>query len=408
MIKLESLAKELPENEAELSEESNFYTGRYLLSLVHEEMDFSDVTRTLKREIGLKVAHMSDFSNQSELTEKSYEDADLMVFEDIGIALLGVDPNQSEVATSLAAKSNFIMEPEEIIAAPKPIPVNVSANETWGIRETQVAQSHLTGKQVKVAVLDTGFDFNHPDFIGRTIFSTSFVPGESADDLNGHGTHCIGTACGNKDAQGIRYGVAGSSDIYVAKVLGGLEGRGTDSWILNAINWAVMQKCQVISMSLGSRVFPGQGHKLAYERAAKYALRKGSLVIAAAGNDSQRPFHYNPIGSPSNVPNIMAVAAVNQALNVARFSNRAINTGSRIEVSGPGVGVYSSWITSQQSHKTLSGTSMATPHVAGIAALYAEKYPSHTPLQLWNLITTNARTLNGPAMDYGAGLVMAP
>ncbi|WP_109830134.1 S8 family peptidase [Reichenbachiella versicolor] len=408
MIKLASTEEPMASNEQQLSNQSNFYTGRYLMSLTHEDMDFSGVKNVLKNELGLKVAQMGDFDDKESVTEKEYEDSDMMIFEDIGVALLGIDEDQSEVASALSVRGNFILEPEEVIMAPDPQALSVQNKSTWGITATDVDKSSYSGKGVKIAILDTGFDFKHPDFSGRTIQSKSFVPNESADDINGHGTHCTGTACGHKDSSGVRYGVAYDSDIFIGKVLGGKKGQGTDSWILSGINWAVSNNCQIISMSLGSRVFPGQGHKLAYERAAKYALKQGSLIIAASGNDSHRPFNINPIGSPANVPSIMSVAAVDSNLKVARFSNRAINPGTMMEISGPGVGVYSSWITSTKPYNTISGTSMATPHVAGIAGLYAEKFPIHTPIQLWGALTSQAKPLSVPVGDYGAGLVLAP
>ncbi len=394
-------------DKAELSMQTNFYTGRSLVSLLRDDSDFSDVKRLFRRDFGLTVAQTSDFNDPGSISEEDYADADVMIYDEIGVALVGIDAERNEVLVNKVPKANYIVEPEEVISSPNPIDQN-QVQATWGIDKTNVLNSQYTGRNVKVAVLDTGFDFQHPDFVNRTIYSKSFVPGETADDLNGHGTHCIGTACGNKDQNGVRYGVAKDATIYVGKVLGGTQGQGTDSWILGGITWAVSHNCRVISMSLGAPVYPGQGHKIAYERAARYALQQGTIIVAAAGNESQRPLRVNPIGSPANSPSMFAVAAVDSQLNVAYFSNRAINPNSSIGLSGPGVGVYSSWLSKQQLYHTISGTSMATPHVAGIAALYFEQNPGATPSAIWNMLISNALPLNGPTNDYGAGLVNAP
>ncbi len=157
---------------------------------------------------------------------------------------------------------------------------------TWGINITQAINSEYTGRNVKVAVLDTGFDMNHPDFDDRNITTNSFVSNETIQDLHGHGTHCIGSACGSTDINGKRYGVATDALIYAGKVLGN-QGSGAQAYILNGMTWAANKGCKVISMSLGSRVFPGQGYDMAYEKAAQFALFKGAVIVAAAGNEQE-------------------------------------------------------------------------------------------------------------------------
>jgi len=120
---------------------------------------------------------------------------------------------------------------------------------TWGLKACKVENSQATGVGIKIAVLDTGLDLNHPDFASRAIVSKSFVPGTSAQDGQGHGTHCVGTSCGRTDINGRRYGVAQDATIYVGKVLND-RGRGDTDSILAGINWAIDQKVDVISMSL--------------------------------------------------------------------------------------------------------------------------------------------------------------
>jgi subtilisin family serine protease len=151
-------------------------------------------------------------------------------------------------------------------------------------------------------------------------------------------------------------------------------------------------------MSLG-----GVGGRVpAYTRAGLAALDAGCLMIAAAGNESRRPTVIAPTDSPANSPTIMSVAAVDVDLNVAFFSN-----GGKVEITGPGVDVFSSWIMPRR-YNTISGTSMATPHVAGVAALFAQSNSGLRGRALWAALTARARPLPQPPSDIGAGLVQAP
>ena len=280
---------------------------------------------------------------------------------------------------------------------------------TWGLQATKVVNCCRSGAKIRVAVLDTGFDLEHPDFAGRTIQSRSFVPGEAVQDGHGHGTHCIGTALGRKcpPAGRPRYGVAHGAEVYAGKVLSN-AGSGSDTGILAGIEWAIANKCAVVSMSLGAPTRPGQPFSQVYERVALRAQAMGTLIIAAAGNDSSRPGLTNPVSHPANCPSIMAVAALDPALAVAPFSNRGINPdGGQIDIAGPGVNVFSSWPMPTR-YRRLQGTSMATPHVAGIAALYADADRTARGAALWRALVGGARRLPLPATDVGAGLVQAP
>lgn len=276
---------------------------------------------------------------------------------------------------------------------------------TWGLQAVGADLSSYTGKGINLAVLDTGFDANHPDFAGRNVTTKSLVDGEDAADSHGHGTHCIGTSCGPRTPeQGPGYGVASEANIFAGKVLGA-DGSGSDSNILAGINWALENKCQVISMSLGADV---KTVHPPYVTAGRRSLELGSLIVAAAGNNAQRSAG-NPgfVGAPANSPYIMAVAAVDSKLAVADFSAQAISTeGGEVDIAGPGVDVYSSWPGSQR-YNTISGTSMATPHVAGLAALLAESTGLRAQ-ELWDKLVQEARSLSLPTTDVGAGLAQAP
>jgi len=257
-------------------------------------------------------------------------------------------------------------------------------------------------------------DLKHPDFAGRTVISSSFISGQSVQDGHGHGTHCIGTACGPKkpplppaySTPVPRYGIAYDAAIYAGKVLSN-QGSGGDAGILTGINWAVRRKCQVVSMSLGAPVPVGAPPSFIYEMVARRALKLGTLIIAAAGNDSNRPASIRPVSRPANCPSIMAVASLDENLRVSYFSNGGINpNGGEVNLAAPGRNVFSSWPMPTRYNK-ISGTSMATPHVAGIAALYCQRTHA-TGQALWNVLLNTARHMPLPARDVGAGLVQAP
>jgi subtilisin family serine protease len=276
---------------------------------------------------------------------------------------------------------------------------------TWGLQITRVIQSAQSGHGIRVAVLDTGMDLHHPDFEGRIIVSRSFIPGEAVQDGHGHGTHCIGVSCGPRDPAGTqRYGVAYGAEIYVGKVLSN-GGSGADGGILAGINWAVQNKCQIVSMSLGSAVDVSEPFSQTYQNAARIAEQKGTLIVAAAGNESNRPGYVAPVGHPANCPTIVAVAALDSALRVARFSCGGVNgDGGEVNLAAPGVDVFSSWPMPLR-YNTISGTSMATPCVAGILALYAEA-TGLRGLALANFVLKKSRRLSS-VRDFGWGLVQA-
>ena len=278
---------------------------------------------------------------------------------------------------------------------------------TWGLQATRVPQSRYSGRGIKVALLDTGLDSSNPDFRGRRITAQSFVPGLPPQDGHGHGTHVAGTACGPRIPRRLpRYGIAFESDIFIGKVLDN-NGRGMDRYILAGIEWAVTNRCSVVSMSLGAPIDPGQSFSAIYENLARRALAANTLIIAAAGNDSNRPQVIKPVGHPANCPSIMAVGALDMNFGVAYFSNGGLNPrGGQVDIAAPGVNVYSSY-KAPQLYARLSGTSMATPHVSGIAALLAQAHPGVSASALWKLLIQTARRLNLPARDAGAGIVQA-
>lgn len=384
-------------------EENPLYTGRHLLILKDGNKSVLKTTKFLKDKWGFSVANTADFVTET-LNESKIKDADALFYNDLGIALLSMD---DETAALLNTYAGYIIEPEKVVYIPDEIPADRAAAATWGIKAIQADKSVYTGAGIKIAVLDTGFDTNHPDFTGRSLTTCSFVPDETVDDLHGHGTHCIGIACASTDRQGLRYGVAPGAHIYAGKVLNN-RGSGAQAWVLDGMSWAANSGCHVLSMSLGSKVFPGQSYDIAYERAAQFALSKGTLIVAAAGNESRRSKNqFSPVGSPADCPSILAVGAVDSSLQVADFSNRALNKEGLVDLAAPGVAIYSSW-PMPAGYRTLSGTSMATPHVAGIIALLCEKYPEAAPDRIREELIGLAGSLPLSAEDVGAGLAIAP
>ncbi|WP_309124913.1 S8 family serine peptidase [Kocuria sp.] len=276
---------------------------------------------------------------------------------------------------------------------------------TWGLKAVQATTSPVSGAGVRVAVLDTGFDLGHPDFAGRNVTTQSFIPGESAQDGHGHGTHCIGTACGPlAPGEGRRYGVAHGAEVFAGKVLSN-EGSGTDAQVLAGIEWALQNGCAVISMSLGADVTEVSP---TYTAVGLRALEQGALIVAAAGNNADRVNgNFGFVGAPANSPYIMAVGALNQQLDVTFFSARSLPVrGGHVDVAAPGLQVYSSWPMPQR-YDVISGTSMATPHVAGVAALWAEA-TGLRGRELWSSLVQESHRLLSPSADVGSGLTLAP
>src|SRR5215471_1276228 len=402
-------------------------TGRYLVTFKEGAVEAG--MKSLQARKGLRLASAADFKAQAVRFEEA-GDADAMVFPEIGVALVGgaaaeehtltteafvagdqpvhsLDPEYFMFANSVDPREylrGFLRATETIKAdlAGAALAEEVFQPEvvgaTWGLIACKVPPSSFGGNGIKVAVLDTGFDLGHPEFAGRSFVTNTFV-GQPVQDLHGHGTHTTGTACGPKAPAGAvpRYGIAFQSQIFVGKVLSN-SGGGTQAQVLAGMNWAVANKCAVVSMSLGAPIPP----QPSYTAAGAAALAAGCLIIAAAGNASSRPRVVNPAGAPANSPTVMSVAALDSSLRVAMFSN-----GGKIDIAGPGVNVFSSW-PRPTLHNTISGTSMATPHVSGCAALWAQTSPALRGAALRAKLLATARHLPLPPSDVGAGLVQAP
>jgi subtilisin len=366
----------------------------------------------LHRVAGVRATASSDLEGGTQGSQPSAGEG--LLFHRLDAALVHADPDQLAALHAHGGDDLLAIEPERIVRAIQagnpqaPVEAQNEVEDSWGLKTTGVTQSHFSGRGIRIAVLDTGLDLQHPDFAGRAIVSQSFVAGETVDDANGHGTYCAGVACGPfSPAQPPRYGVAGDAELYIGKVIAD-DGNGPDGNILSGIDWAVRNGCAVISLSIGTPVAPGESYSPVYEQVAQRALAAGTLIIAAAGNDSLRPDSVAPVDHPANCPSILAVAAIDVYLQIAPFSCGGINAdGGEVDVAAPGVAVRSSW-PRPELYRTDSGTSMATPCAAGIAALLAEANPTIRGHDLQLLLTRGARPLALPARDVGAGLIQAP
>ncbi|MCC0069357.1 MAG: S8 family serine peptidase [Rhodobacteraceae bacterium] len=324
---------------------------------------------------------------------------------------------------------------------PRGAPTAASAGApTWGVARVGATASPFDGAGVRVAVLDTGIDATHPAFAGVNLIQKDFT-GSGNGDGHGHGTHCAGTIFG-RDVGGTRIGVApGVTEALIGKVLGA-DGSGGSEMLFAAMNWASEENARVISMSLGFD-FPGLADRLvtvnglpvalatsialeAYRMnlrvfdslmdlmRAKVDFNGGTVVCAASGNESERqiaPDFEVSASVPAAALGVVSVGALAEGANgltVAPFSN------TNPVVSAPGVGVVSAW--PGGGLKSLNGTSMACPHVAGVTALWwqalgAASLPLTSRAVEARLLASAVRTPFAPGVDTadrGQGLVQAP
>jgi len=334
-----------------------------------------------------------------------------LVLERFGLAVVGGGIESANNAASMLASFDEVADsrPEFWLFALNGPPWADDAQSTWGLRAVDPLGKALSGDGIKLAILDTGIDLGHPDFVGRPIVARSFVHNETVNDVQGHGTHCAGAAASSFAGGGNvpRYGVARGVRLHVGKVLNN-GGSGRELDIIAGIEWAIAEGCAVISMSLGRPTHPAEEPDPIYERVGEAALEAGSLILCAAGNESDRRYNYiAPVGSPANAKAMMAVAAIGADGGIATFSCGAVGNGE-VNVCAPGVAVFSSF-PRPELYKKLSGTSMACPHAAGIAALWADSDSSLRGRQLWDALQNNAIPVGGlPKRDVGAGLVQSP
>lgn len=275
----------------------------------------------------------------------------------------------------------------KVEAALKDSVPQVNAPQAWA--------EGFDGKGTTVAVLDTGIDATHPDVKDRVKQSRSFVPGEEVVDGNGHGTHVASTIAGSGAASdGANKGVAPAADLIVGKVLSN-EGSGADSGIIEAMEWAKAEGADVVSMSLGSSI-PDDGGDPMAQAVDALSADGGPLFVIAAGN----AYGAGTIGSPGSAASALTVAAVDKQDRRADFSSMGPlvrSYGLKPDLSAPGVDINAAASQSVPGidgmYQSMSGTSMATPHVAGAAAVLKQRHPEWSGQRIKDALMSSSKLL---------------
>ncbi|MEU7000170.1 S8 family serine peptidase [Nonomuraea sp. NPDC046570] len=270
----------------------------------------------------------------------------------------------------------------------------VGAPEAW--------QAGFDGKGVKVAVLDTGVDAAHRDLAGRVKQTKVFTGDENVNDAHGHGTHVAATIAGGVGKKG----VAPGAELIIGKVLGD-DGSGTLSGVIEGMEWAAAEGASVINMSLGGG--PTDGTDPLSVAVDNLTEQTGALFVVAAGNDGAA---YS-VGSPGAATSALTVGAVDGKDAIADFSSRGprLDDAPKPDLTAPGVGIVAARATGtgmgqpvDEQYTAASGTSMATPHVAGAAAILKQRHPEWKAGQIKDALVGSARTVAGQQVDdAGAG-----
>lgn len=289
------------------------------------------------------------------------------------------------------AEPNFILMQNEVSS---PNDLLYQENYQWNLPAigTEEGWNITRGKeQIEIAIVDTGVDLDHPELRNRIVAGYNVIDeNQEPDDDNGHGTHVAGIiASETNNREGVA-GITWFSKIIPVKAMGA-KGYGTTFDIAKGIIWAVDHGADVINLSLGNY----QPSKV-LEEAVRYAYDQNVVMVSAAGNDGSNQPTY-----PSSYPEVLSVAAVDYNGNRASFSNY----GDYIDIAAPGVNIPSTFFHSQ--YAALSGTSMAAPHVAGLAALIKSVNPDLKNSQIITIIKNSAIDLGeqGKDIDYGNGLI---
>ncbi len=277
---------------------------------------------------------------------------------------------------------------------PSPQPAQIIP---WGIERVgaPAVWAYSGGTGVKVAILDTGIDLDHPDLAANIAGGYNAIRARSTyDDDNGHGTHIAGSVAALDNSIGV-VGVAPQASLYAVKALD-RKGVGRLSSLINGLAWCISQDIQIVNMSLGS-----SGDNLSFHQSIQAAYDAGIVLVAAAGNSGGTPVDY-----PAAYPECISVSATDSTDQLAGFSS-----WGKVDLAAPGDIVYSTYNTGY--YATGSGTSMAAPHVSGVAALYLALHGGSDPEGVKAALQATADTTVGAAGDplwslyFGAGLVNA-
>ncbi len=307
-------------------------------------------------------------------------------------AVVATIPEAAIIALQNNPNVRYVEEDKYVqLVSEQPIP--------WGVDriDAEKVWPSNTGSDIYIAIVDTGIDYDHPDLDDNYAFGESFVDYTTdAMDDDGHGTHCAGIAAAENNDFGV-VGVAPDAKLIAAKVLD-YNGGAYLSWIADGITWAANNGADVISLSIGYDL-----HVQSWQDACDYAYyTKGVVVVAAAGNSGNPPGKGDNVEYPGRYDSTIAVSATDSSDKRARWSS----TGPDVELAAPGVNIYSTlW---DDTYAYYSGTSMACPHVAGVAALVIASGVANN-VEARNKMTSTAEDLGVSGRDtwYGYGLVDA-
>jgi thermitase len=306
--------------------------------------------------------------------------------------VISVPQGQGQTLSNILAKNpNVQYAEEDEVAEATNTPDDPYFVDQWGLQKILApsAWDYTQGSaSILIAVVDTGIDGSHPDLTSKIAGRANFTTDSDVDD-NGHGSHVAGIAAADTN-NGI--GVAGTgfnTDLLSVKVLEG-SGNGYYSWVANGITWAADNGAKIINLSLG-----GLSSSQTLQQAVAYAWSKGAIVVAASGNNGNSiPFY------PAYYPNVVSVAATDTNDQKAYFSNY----GNWVTIAAPGVNIISTY---QGGYAYLSGTSMATPFVSGVAALIWSEHPEWTNAQVVSQLESSADHIPGTGSYWQYGRVDA-
>ena len=321
----------------------------------------------------------------------------------IPAAAAAVDANQIDALAELEGVENVWFDEPVHTMLDSSVPI-IGADKIW-------QQLGNRGEGVTVCIIDTGIDSDHPDFAGRIGLTKDFSGKGSVEDGNGHGTHVASTVAGTGAASNGKYvGVAPASSLIVAKVLSD-SGGGRMSDVMAGVEWAVQNGADVLNLSLGSD--GNSDGRDALSTMCNAAVDAGKVVVVAAGNAGPGA---NTVGSPGAAEKPITVGASTDADGMANFSSRGPTADGRVkpDISAPGTKIIAARATGtsmgqavDDNYTSAQGTSMATPHVAGLCALILKANPKLTPAEVKGILRDTAINLNLDANIQGQGRVDA-